>query len=107
MSKRCSLWWCDKPFYANGYCKAHDTANKRFGTPYGKHAPQMSKINHEINTARLVAIRVTEFGEIERQSILNDVALHKYCPFCHSVGEHKPLCVVNLSKSLLEDTYRE
>ncbi len=99
MTKRkCSVWWCDKPHYANGYCKAHDTAKKRYGSPFGKHRSQMMKVENEIFKARLVALSVTEFV-----TELDSVAV-KACPFCERVGSHSALCTVSLSKTLLEET---
>lgn len=119
MTKRCSVWWCENKYYANGYCKAHDTATKRFGSPYGKHKSQMTKVSDEILKARLIAIKVTEFvGETEFGQVTDEEtsqAVKEFarmakkslkCPFCDGVGdEHKPLCIVKLSKSLLEETY--
>lgn len=53
--KKCSIWWCGRPHYANGFCKAHDTANKRFGSPYGRRVEQMSKVETLTGQAYLLA----------------------------------------------------
>jgi len=51
-NRKCSLWWCDRKHYALGYCKAHWTAIRRFGTPYGKRTAMSDKMQSIIEDAR-------------------------------------------------------
>lgn len=108
-SKKCSIWWCEKKHYALGLCKAHWAGLKRYGHPYGKNHEHMDKFDDEILKARLIALKVTEFEE-EFLNNFRETGRPKNvitCPFCMSRNnEHKPLCIVLLSKSLLEKTSR-
>ncbi len=109
--QKCTIWWCDSPRYANGYCKAHDIATHRYGTPYGKHYEQYKKIEDAILKARLIALAVTEFASPTEfalnalqsgERVVDDIGV---CPFCGESNHlHLPLCAVKLSKSLLEST---
>lgn len=115
-NKKCSIWWCDRKHYALGYCKAHWAGFARYGSPYGKHDKQMRKIDDIILSARLVAVKVTEFvenkpptefGEIIYTWEVSEIPEVYRCPFCHEIdSKHKPLCIVNLSKNILENTGR-
>jgi hypothetical protein len=49
MDKKCSIWWCDRKHYAKGYCHAHWITNRRTGTPYGKDAQAISKMQSRID----------------------------------------------------------
>lgn len=93
---RCKVWWCEKPYYANGYCKAHLVAFERFGSPYGKKATEFGRIDEVISIARdisSVALAVAESKGI--------------CPFCGAwIGKHEENCISNLCKILLESTSR-
>ena len=51
-NRKCSLWWCEKRHYALGYCKAHWTAVRRFGTPYGSKTMFNDKMQSIIKDAR-------------------------------------------------------
>ena len=110
--RKCEIWWCDKKHYANGYCKAHDTADKRYGSPYGRHSKQMQRIDDLVLKARLVAVLVTDFVEIKPVDELDKMYTWETkdittgCPFCDGVREHKPLCIVMLSRSILDEVHK-
>jgi len=55
---KCSVWWCNKPHYGKGYCKAHVTAVKRTGSPYGRHREEFERIDDTIERARALALLV-------------------------------------------------
>lgn len=55
-NKKCSLWFCDRKHYARGYCHAHWTARRRYGSPYGKHWQEYQKYDEVIQLARKIAL---------------------------------------------------
>lgn len=101
MTQSCSVWWCDKPHYALGYCKAHLTAVKRFGTPYGKKLEEFARIDDTITIGRKIATVALAVAETSLTGI---------CPYCGAntitEEEHEKDCIYNWCKIFLESTRR-
>ena len=95
MDKSCSVWMCQRPYYAKGYCITHYRALKRYGSAYGKHA--------ELNKEREDIIKMA-ISLAEKVSILDLESTS--CPFCHTSTEHKKDCAINDAKKILESSLK-
>lgn len=49
MDKKCSVWWCERPYYSKGYCHTHWMANRRYHSPFGKHTEDINKLQAKID----------------------------------------------------------
>ena len=93
----CSIWWCENEHYALGLCKAHWVAVRRYGSPYGKHEPQIERLESAVLYGRLVAVDVLEFAQ--------STEFDRICPFCHEKdGLHTTMCAVVVARRILNMT---
>jgi len=47
--KKCTVWFCNRPYYAKGHCHTHWTAQRRYGSPYGRHKEPFERIQSRID----------------------------------------------------------
>jgi len=57
--KKCTVWFCNRPYYAKGHCHTHWTAQRRYGSPYGRHKEPFERIEELIDKSRRIATYIT------------------------------------------------
>jgi hypothetical protein len=80
---KCSIWWCENKYYAKSFCHAHWLAQKRYGSPYGRHKETFEKIQEVIYKSKGVAFYLA----------VNDVGYN-----------HVPSSIIKDAYSILEST---
>ncbi len=71
--KKCSLWFCDRPYYAKGYCSAHYLNWRRFGSPIAPSNKDLQAATIRIEEMATLVIRGS-FRTKEESDVLKEIA---------------------------------